>query len=450
LIELLRRADPSATAVVTADGVASYGELVERAHLLAAGLASRGVRRFGVLSAPASAAEVVALLAAASLTGAEACAYPPNDDPAASADLARRFGHDLVVTGRTLPGVATMSADEIASGAGRGVIDLEPPAHRPLLLLTTGTTGAPRGVRHDWARLLRALRHVRPGTDERWLLAYGLNQFAGVQVLLHVTAAGAALIDPAGPQPPDGLAAARRHGADHISATPTYWRFLLAELHTGGGPVPALRQVTLGGEAVPTPLLDQLRAVFPHARISQVYAASEFGAAGSVRDGRHGLALDILARGEDADVAVKIVDGQLWVRSRVGMVGYYDASGADPDGWRPTGDLVEIVDDRIVFCGRAGDIINVGGVKVHPLPIEERVSAVDGVEIARVYGRPNALTGAIVAVDVVPMPGADSGTVKAAVRAACLDLPPAARPRSVRIVREVALAGSKIARREAS
>ena len=32
-----------------------------------------------------------------------------------------------------------------------------------------------------------------------------------------------------------------------------------------------------------------------------------------------------------------------------------------------------------MFVGRATEVINVGGVKVHPLPIEEAVGAIDGV-----------------------------------------------------------------------
>ena len=74
-------------------------------------------------------------------------------------------------------------------------------------------------------------------------------------------------------------------------------------------------------------------------------------------------------------VAHKVVEGELWVRSRIGMLGYYGEPAVDPDAWRPTGDLVEVVDDRIVFRGRSSDIINVGGVKVHPLPIEDRIAS---------------------------------------------------------------------------
>ena len=109
---------------------------------------------------------------------------------------------------------------------------------------------------------------------------------------------------------------------------------------------------------------------------------------------------------------MKVVDGELWVRSRIGMLGYYGEDPVDPDGWRPTGDLVEVVEDRIEFRGRTTEVINVGGVKVHPLPIEDLVEAVAGVQIARVFGRPNKMTGSIVAVEAVAAPGTDPDTVE--------------------------------------
>ena len=208
-------------------------------------------------------------------------------------------------------------------------------------MLTTGTTGVPRGVRHDWERLLRGTERIKPGPDERWLLAYGLHQFAGLQILLHVFAAGATLVAPAPRRPREGLAAMRDLEVTHASATPTYWRFLLAELRSDGGPTPQLRQITLGGEAIPGPLLGELERTFPEANISQVYAASEFGSTGSMKDRRSGLSAAVLDRGDDADVAMKIVDGELWIRSRTGMLGYYGEPPVDADGWRATGDIVD-------------------------------------------------------------------------------------------------------------
>jgi acyl-coenzyme A synthetase/AMP-(fatty) acid ligase len=58
------------------------------------------------------------------------------------------------------------------------------------------------------------------------------------------------------------------------------------------------------------------------------------------------------------------------------------------------------------------------------------------------------MTGAIVAVEVVPAPGADTDAIRDAIRAACADLAPAARPRSIRFVDTVAMAGNKIVRRD--
>jgi acyl-CoA synthetase (AMP-forming)/AMP-acid ligase II len=444
LIELLRRADPARPAIVTDESTTTYGELVRRAETFATGLLDRAITRFAILDHDAT--TVVALLAAAALTGAEACQYPPTDEAREVKALAERFDHRIVVTDQTALG--TGFELEPATLAGPGRARLDPPAERPLLVLTTGTTGTPRGVRHDWNRVLRSAARIQPAPEQRWLLAYGLHQFAGLQILVHVLASGATLVAPAPRRPREGLAAMRTHAVDHASATPTYWRFLLAELRTDGGTVPRLDQITLGGEAVPAPLLTELSATFPDARISQVYAASEFGSSGSVRDGRNGLSLDVLSRGADADVAMKIVDGELWVRSRTGMLGYYGEEPVDADGWRATGDLVEVLDDRILFRGRTSEIINVGGVKVHPLAIEERVGAVAGVDMARVYGRPNAMTGAIVAVEVVAAADAEHDSIAAAIRAACADLPAAARPRSIRFVDTVAMAGNKIVRRD--
>jgi len=197
-------------------------------------------------------------------------------------------------------------------------------------------------------------------------------------------------------------------------------------------------QITLGGEAVNAAVLTDLRKAFPDARISHIYAATEIGSAVSVRDEEIGLPASVLERDADDDVRFKIVDGELWAASRIGMVGSED--------WRPTGDLVEIQGDRIVFMGRTSEIINVGGVKVHPLPIEEIVLRVPGVALAHVFGRANPISGQIVAVDVVVAEGDDEDKVTDAIRDACADLPAASRPRRIRAVPTLDIRGGKVVR----
>jgi acyl-coenzyme A synthetase/AMP-(fatty) acid ligase len=145
-------------------------------------------------------------------------------------------------------------------------------------------------------------------------------------------------------------------------------------------------------------------------------------------------------------VQFKVVDGQLWVRSAASMLGYVNEESVGTDEWRPTGDLVEVVGERIEFRGRKSDVVNVGGVKVHPLPVEDRISAIPGIAVVRAFGRPNALSGSILAVEAVAEPGYDTEILDKAIRAACADLPPAARPRSIRFVPALKTTGNKMDR----
>jgi acyl-coenzyme A synthetase/AMP-(fatty) acid ligase len=244
------------------------------------------------------------------------------------------------------------------------------------------------------------------------------------------------------------IAAIREHRVTHVSATPTFWRLLSGRLNPERAAELPLEQITLGGEAAPEDLIRRVRTLFPSARISHVYAGTEFGSVVSVRDGHSGLPLSVLDRDETAEVQMRIIDGELQIRSRVGMLGYH-RDDDDPSEWRDTGDLVEVRDGRIHFIGRTTEIINVGGAKIHPLPVEELVCSVDGVELAAVYGRRNAVTGQIVAVDVVAAPGTDTDELEQRIRDATQALPAAGRPRRIRFVPELDIRGSKLMRHEA-
>ena len=449
LIEILRRAArdvPGQPIVVSSSGALTYADCLSRSEALARGLLSRSLGRFGCVVNDTG--NLLALLAASSAVGSEACIYPRGAEAAEIDRLAVRFEHATVVTDGeiALDLVAAVHLDGLPTAEG----GLPPtPERAPVLILTTGTTGEPKGTRHDWSRLIAAVRHPDERPGARWLLTYNLNQFAGVQMLLHAVVSHATLVVPSSNQPREAIALLREMGVTHVSATPTFWRLAVGILDKRAANDLGLQQITLGGESVPQQLLDKLRALFPYARISQVYAGSEFGSALSIRDGRSGLPLSLLERGEDADVRFRIVDGELYIRSRAGMLGYHGGE-QETEGWRPTGDLVEVRGDRVHFVGRSSDVINVGGVKVHPIPVENVVGSVEGVELARAYGRPNPITGQIVAVDVVANLSADMERLEADIRAACESLPAAARPRRIRFVSDLEVRGHKLSRRVAS
>jgi acyl-CoA synthetase (AMP-forming)/AMP-acid ligase II len=461
LLEAAASSSPDSEAVVTSEGTSTYGELLEDARRVATALRRRDITRFAVVEPDA--ALVLRLLAGAALAGAEPCQYQPDTDATEFADHASMLDHKFVVTRRDdltgpfeLIHPESLVAEE-ADDALRAGANTEQP--QPLMIRTTGTTGLPKAARHDWRILGKTVANVRPMPEQRWLLAYGPQQFAGVQVLLHVAASQATLVAPFPRQPKDGLDALLTKGVTCVSATPTFWRFLLAEAKSRKVTLPPLEQITLGGEASPGDLLEEIQSTFPTAKVSQVYASTEFGSITSVRDGKPGLAVDSLWSGSNPTSNVRVTDNELWVRAGAGMLGYAGespsaSSAAGPDDtengeWRRSGDLVEIVGDRVMFRGRQTEVINVGGVKVHPLPVEDRITRLDSVALARVFGRPSKLTGAIVAAEIVPVGGverADVESIRTQIKEAVADLPRAWQPRSVTFVEAIETKGGKTIR----
>ena len=445
LIDILRNAaaeEPQRDAVVASGDTLAYAEAVTRAEDLARDLRARGIARFGI--ATQDPIDTILLLAASSASGSEACVYPRNLDAAAIAQFAERLGHETVMADAPLdiPGVQVLVAGDLGSQDG----NLAQPDGAQVLILTTGTSGTPKGVRHEWSRLIRSVRRTKEDEGGRWLLAYNLNQFAGFQVLLHAFVNRSTVVIPPSSQARDAIETMYQARVTHISATPTFWRLLVGTGEGGDAPELSLRQITLGGEAAPASLIARLHELFPDARVSHIYAGTEFGSVVSVRDGQAGLPLSVLDRDPDADAHFRVVDGELQVKARNGMLGYHN--GGTPDEWLATGDLVEERDGRLLFVGRTVEIINVGGAKVHPLPIEELVMGVAGVVICAVYGKQNAVTGQIVAVDVVTQPDADRDAIKAAIHEACSGLPAPGRPRRIRFVDELEVRGQKVIRGE--
>jgi acyl-CoA synthetase (AMP-forming)/AMP-acid ligase II len=452
MIELLQRAAeaaPEHTAVVTPEGSVSYGELRDDAERIASGLRQTGIERFAVVESDA--AWVLRLLAGAALAGEEPCQYEPDIGAAELERQASTLGHTVVVSHRSDLGDAgeLIRPEELLAEPSNGVA--KPAESQPLLVRTTGTTGVPKAARHDWKDLIKPVEGLVPRPEQRWLLAYGPQQFSGIQVMLHVAGSQAALVAPFPRQPRDGLEALLRDEVTHVSATPTYLRFLLHDAASRQIELPPLEQVTLGGEAVPTDLLERVQAAFPGARISQIYGSTETGTIMSVRDGKPGFPAEALYSNQNPGSHVRLTDGQIWVRAKAAMRGYTGAQESDPfraqvDGWWPTGDLAEVVGDRVVFRGRTSDSINVGGVKVDPLPVEQRISSLPEVVAARVFGRRNPMTGAIVAAEVVPADEADEERMRREIKAAVEDLPRAWHPRSVKFVDSVETRGAKTVR----
>ena len=94
-------------------------------------------------------------------------------------------------------------------------------------------------------------------------------------------------------------------------------------------------------------------------------------------------------------VEVRIEAGEIQVRGYTVMQGYFDkpvetAAALAADGWLSTGDLGRLEGGRLVFTGRAKDIIRVGGENVAPAEIEDVLHRHPAIRQAVVVGVPDA------------------------------------------------------------
>jgi acyl-coenzyme A synthetase/AMP-(fatty) acid ligase len=269
------------------------------------------------------------------------------------------------------------------------------------VLLTSGTTGAPKLVRHTLATLTGAMPiGTALGRGAVWSTFYDMRRYGGLQIFLRAMLGGGSMVLSSAQEPvSDFLDRVGATGVTHISGTPSHWRRALMSAPAGKI---APRYVRLSGEIADQAILDHLRAAFPDADIAHAFASTEAGVAFDVGDGLAGFPVSYLGRRNDVDM--RVADGSLRIRSGRNALGYLGEDAAlffDADGFVDTGDIVELHDGRYHFVGRRGGVINIGGQKVHPEEIEAVINRHPDVQMSRVMARKNPITGAIVVANVV-------------------------------------------------
>jgi acyl-CoA synthetase (AMP-forming)/AMP-acid ligase II len=318
-----------------------------------------------------------------------------------------------------------------------------------LIILTTGTTGTPKAALYTWNILMNQVHGKLSAEAHGWLLVYPLNHFASYQILAHAVLQCDSIVIPASRSWEDVINAIIISGVDSISATPTFWRLLIGKAPLDIWQKTNLRRITLGGEVATDDILSKLRTIFPDAMITHIYATTELGSCFSVKDGLSGFPEEYLQR-PVGNVELRIIDGELFVRSKTQMLGYLNTHQKlrVKDDWIATGDLVELQNGRVHFRGRVSEVINVGGAKVHPVKVENVILQVDGILAAHVYGQSNPVTGQVVIVEVEIMDGVEEDKVKEEIMEMCRNkLGRHELPRIVKIVRSIEKRNEKITRR---
>ena len=400
-------------ALVGGWGVATYGELgalVDEVARALAGLRLPGPAAVAVVGGhgPAATAWLLALAAAGHF--AVPLAGNPAEHPARLAQVNAQW----VVTAdgfawNLLPRIDEASVHPLFAA-------LRDRQAAGLVLFSSGTSGAPKAMVQDLSALLATYEERRPnGLPVLALL--GFDHIGGLNTLFGCLAAGAPLVVPAANSPAVVAEEIARHRVAVLPASPTFLNLLLVSGAAAAHDLSSLRVITYGTEPMPESLLARLKAAFPRVRFIQTFGTSETG----ITRTESPEAGSTFLRFDDPRLEWKVVDDELWLRSRTQVAGYLNASNErfTADGWFRTGDKVEQGPNGMLrILGRMGETINVGGEKLMPAEVESVVLGIPGVADCRARGEANALTGQTVVVDVVAAV-ADQEALRAAIRSAC-------------------------------
>ena len=325
---------------------------------------------------------------------------PPDVDAAHLPEIIADGEIDAVVSDRDAADLAALGiALHVAAGTAVVADDGVQHAgrHTEWLLLTSGTTGAPKLVRHDVASLTAPIR--AGAASPVWGTFYDIRRYGGLQIFFRgVLGGGSLILSSAGELVGDHLRRLAERGVTHLTGTPSHWR---RALMSRAARAIAPRYVRLSGEIADQTILDHLHAFYPDAAVGHAYASTEAGVGFEVDDGLEGFPASLVG---DGDVDIKIEGGSLRLRSaRTASfyVGRRHPPLLDQDGFVDTGDMVERRGERYYFVGRKGGIINVGGQKVHPEEVEAAINRHPDVWASLVRPRRNPITGSIVVADVV-------------------------------------------------
>lgn len=264
------------------------------------------------------------------------------------------------------------------------------------VVLTSGTTGAPKGVEltHDAlqasAEMVAGSLGLEPG--DRWLVCLPLHHIAGLAILVRSALIG---VPPVIHPRFDAATVVRERSATLVSLVPT----MLTRLLDAGVDLSRWRRVLVGGGAARPDLLDRARSA--GAQVVTTYGMTET-CGGCVLDGRPLEGVDVaLGRGGVISIAGPML--MRGYRGLPGLSGWALAGGrlrtADTGRWGSDG--------RLEVTGRTDDVILTGGEKVRPGAVAARLAEHPLVAEATVVGEPDSEWGERVVALVVPAdPGA--------------------------------------------
>ncbi|WP_329787344.1 AMP-binding protein [Lentzea sp. DG1S-22] len=402
---------PDRAAIVDDDGVLTYAQVHERTSRLAH--AFRTGERVGLLCRNSRA--FVETMTACTKVGADAVLLNTGLSAGQLDRVARDQEIDRIVADRefagVLPaGVPVFFADELESLIANGPttpLPRRPPRGR-LIVLTSGTTGTPKGARRpEPASLAPAaallsripLRHgdvisITSPLFHAWgLAAFQLGLVLGATLVLRRR------FDPA-----QALRDAEKCTAMFV--VPVMLQRMLETPHR-----PRLRVIASSGSALPPRVAARTLEEFGPV-LYNLYGSTEVSWA-SIATPEEMLAEPGTAGKPPLGTRLAVVDddgkpvapgetGRIFVGNEMLFDGYTNGTSKESlDGLMSTGDLGYLKNGLLFVAGRDDEMIVSGGENVYPHDVEDLLSTLDGVTEVAVLGVPDEEWGQRLAAFVV-------------------------------------------------
>ncbi|MEM7445751.1 MAG: class I adenylate-forming enzyme family protein [Pseudomonadota bacterium] len=277
------------------------------------------------------------------------------------------------------------------------------PGDPAAVFFTSGSTGKPKGVTHSFDTLGRMFAtHVvgyEMTKDDVMLSASSMSHIGSFLHGIMSLAMGIKILLPRTFDADEALWLLRHHAPTIFLMLPSALFGVVRHPDAKREDFASIRLCISGGDKVPLELeraFDQLTGV----PIEECYGMSEIGIAtrtpptglnkpGSVGPANIGYALSI--RDEDGNEVEPGIDGRLWVKSPINMIGYWNNPKATAktivDGWLDTGDVMSADGDGYLwFHGRKKQIIVHDASNISPQEVEETLVEHPAVLTAGVVG----------------------------------------------------------------
>ena len=267
-----------------------------------------------------------------------------------------------------------------------------------LILFSSGSTGKPKAMIHNLDTLIDSFKDKKE-KSMNMLVFLMFDHIGGLNTVFNALCMGACLIIPKIKDAKTICELIEKYKIMVLPSSPTFLNLILISEEYKNYDLSSLRMITYGTETMPQSLLLKLKEVFPKVKFLQTFGTSETGISTTSSKSSNSLFMKL----EDINGEYKIVENELWLRSKTQVLGYLNASmdSFTSDGWFKTGDLVEVDGEYIKIIGRAKEVINVGGQKVLPSEVESIILEMEEISDCMVYGEKNAITGQTVVCDVV-------------------------------------------------